>query len=141
MKSYRLKFIILAFFRLCLVKQMYPQTSASDSSFHPYHVNYWVTGSILASVLTTNFLGSKNGIAKDELSLSEIQTLNRSIINNFDSWALKQDPLKGIPSKIIQIILSLRLRSSSGFLMFDKQIRQDWFDVLLMYVETMSITH
>jgi membrane-associated phospholipid phosphatase len=24
--------------------------------------------------------------------------------------------------------------------MFDKQIRQDWFDVLLMYVETMSIT-
>jgi membrane-associated phospholipid phosphatase len=140
MKTNRCRFIILAFWGISLAQQVYPQTSASDSSFHSYHVNYWVTGSLMGVGLTTNYLGVSRVFHKQELSLAEIQGLNKSIINGVDSWALRQDPSqRGLYAQysdyavVSTVVLPV-------LLMFDKQIRQDWGDVLLMYVETMSIT-
>ncbi len=140
MKTHRRRFIILAFFGICLAQQLYPQSSASDSSFHPYHVNYWVTGTLIGVGLTTNYLGVTRVFGKEELSPLEIQALNKGIVNGIDSWAFKQDPSRmdafakysdyTVAATVVLPVL----------LLFDKQIRQDWFDVLLMYVETMSIT-
>ena len=139
-KTYRLKFLMLAFISICLVTQVYPQTYTSDSSYHPYHVNYWVTGSILSVGITTNLLGIKTVLGKEDVTQTEIESLNRGIINNIDSWALKQDPSKMETFEIYSdytLITSVLLPVS---LMFDKKIRKDWFDMLLMYMETMSIT-
>jgi membrane-associated phospholipid phosphatase len=77
---------------------------------------------------------------KVELSVLEIQALNKSTINNIDSWAFKQDPSKmqtfaSYSDYFLAFTVVLPVS-----LMFDNQIRQDWLDVLLMYVETMSIT-
>jgi hypothetical protein len=140
MKTYLRRFIILVFFGVCLAQQMYPQSSARDSSFHTYHVNYWVTGSIIGVGLTTNYLGVARVFQKPELSLLEIQALNKGTINGIDSWALKQDPSKRDASVNYSDYVLVSTVVLPVFLMFDKQIRQDWFDVLLMYVETMSIT-
>ena len=140
MKTYRRRFIILVFFGICLAQQVHPQSSASDSSFHPYHVNYWVSGSICGVGVVANYLGIAQSLNKKEVSLLEIQTLNKGIINGIDSWALKQDPSKmGTFENYSDYTLALSV-ILPGFLMFDKQIRQDWSDVLLMYTETMSIT-
>ncbi len=140
MKTYRRRFIILVFFGICLAQQVHPQSSASDSSFHPYHVNYWVSGSICSVGVVANYLGIAQSLNKKEVSLLEIQTLNKGIINGIDSWALKQDPSKmGAFENYSDYTLALSV-ILPGFLMFDKQIRQDWSDVLLMYTETMSIT-
>jgi hypothetical protein len=140
MKTFGYRIVVLAVVVLCLTEQMYSQSSASDSSFHPYHVNYWVTGSLIGVGLTTNYLGVSRVFHKEILSPSEIQNLNRNVINGFDVWALKQDPSRrqfyatysdyGVASTVVLPVL----------LMFDKQISRDWYDVLLMYVETMSIT-
>jgi len=139
-KTYRRRFIILVFFGICLAQQVHPQSSASDSSFHPYHVNYWVSGSICGVGVVANYLGIAQSLNKKEVSLLEIQTLNKGIINGIDSWALKQDPSKmGTFENYSDYTLALSV-ILPGFLMFDKQIRQDWSDVLLMYTETMSIT-
>jgi membrane-associated phospholipid phosphatase len=140
MKTYRRRFIILAFLGICLAQQVYPQSSASDSTFHPYHVNYWVTGTIIGVGLSANYFGTDLVFHKKELSLLEVQALNKDIFNGIDSWALHQDPSKKVQfakysdyGVAVSVVLPV-------FLLFDKQIRQDWYDVLLMYVETMSIT-
>ena len=140
MRTCRRTFVLLALFVLCLTEQMYPQSSASDSSFHPYHVNYLVTGSIIGVGLTTNYVGVNRIFHKPELSLLEIQTLNKDVIYSIDNWALQQDPSRrdvfanySNYAVVCTVVLPV-------FLLFDKQIQRDWVDVLLMYVETMSIT-
>ncbi len=140
MKTYRHKFIILVFFGVCLVQQVCPQSSASDSSFHPYHVNYLVTGTIIGVGLSANYLGEGLIFRKSELSPIEIQALNKSVMNGIDSWAFKQDPAKKETFASYSDYVLATTVVLPVFLMFDKQIKQDWNDVLLMYVETMSIT-
>jgi hypothetical protein len=140
MITFRRSFVLLVFLGVNLAQQVYPQSSARDSSLHPYHVNYWVTGSLIGVGLTTNYLGVKRIFHKPELSPLEIQTLNKDIIYSIDNWALTQDPSSrdvfahysdyAVVSTVVLPVL----------LMFDKQISRDWGDVLLMYVETMSIT-
>lgn len=140
MKTYRLKFLILALFSVCLIKQAYSQSPASDSSFHPYHVNNWVTLPIIGVGLVTNYLGIPHTLHKTDLKDEEIKGLNRDVINSLDKWALDQNPAQMDAFEIYSdysIAVSVLL---PAFLMFDKKIRKDWVDVLLMYMETMSIT-
>ena len=134
------RLVIFSVAVMALVKPAYSQSSVSDSSFHPYHVNYWVTGSICGVGAVANILGIPQSQGKEEVTPSEMQALNRSDINSIDSWALKQDPSKMAAYENYSsytLALSVALPS---VLMFDKQISRDWLDVTLMYAETMSIT-
>lgn len=140
MRTCKHRHIVLALIGICLAQQVFPQSSASDSSFHPYHVNYWVTGSLIGVGLTTNYLGVSRLFHKPELSRLEIQALNKDIIYSIDNWALTQDPSrKDVFATYSDYAVGCTV-VLPVFLLFDKQIRQDWADVLLMYVETMSIT-
>ena len=142
MKCYRLKFIILAFiFNFCLVKQVYPQFYDKDTLYHPYHVNYWVTGSIIAAGLTLESIGVAWISNKSQILPGEIQNLDRTDISPFDRWALNFDPSKrGKYEK-----LSSQLQTVIAFLPFvtliDPTIRKDWLDILLMYAQTQAITN
>jgi membrane-associated phospholipid phosphatase len=139
-RIYRLKFIIIVLLDFCLIESMYPQSLISDSTIHPYNINYWVTGSILTIGATTNLFGISKILGKADLTRLEIETLDKNIINDLDSWALEQDPATmGSFEKYsdVTLIASVLL---PGFLLFDKKIRQDKYDILLMYLETMSIT-
>jgi membrane-associated phospholipid phosphatase len=140
MKTYRLKFIILAFFGICLAKQVYSQSPASDSSFHPYHINYWVTSPIIGVGMVTNYLGISNTLHKAGLTSAELQGLNKDIINSFDRWSLHQDPFKRETFDNYSNYTIAAGVVLPFLLLFDKQIRKDWFDVLLLYMETMTIT-
>lgn len=133
-------FTFLMIFALASLKPVYSQSTDSDSSFHPYHINYWVTGSILTAGLTTNLIGLNIIYGKEAISNSEIASLNKGLINNLDYWAFKQDPSKRqINEKNSDYILGASL-VMPGLLLFDKNIKRDWFDILLMYTETISIT-
>jgi membrane-associated phospholipid phosphatase len=140
MKSYRLVFFILTLFCASIFSKIYSQTSANDSSFHPYRINYWVTGTILTVGLTTNLLGIKTVLGKEDVTITEMGVLNRNTINGIDSWALNQDPSKMEAFEKysdLTLFASVLLPTS---LLLDKKISKDWFDMLLMYMETMSIT-
>jgi len=66
--------------------------------------------------------------------------LNKSTINSIDSWAFNQDPSKiDVFAKYSDYTVAFTV-VLPALLMFDKQIKRDLLDVLLMYVETMSIT-
>ncbi len=140
MKTCRRTVIILVFIGTCLVQPLYPQSYARDSSFHPYRVNYWVTGSLIGVGLTTNYLGVTRIFHKQELSPLEIQALNKDIIYSPDNWALTQDPSRRDVFASYSDYAVVSTVVLPVFLLFDKKISKDWFDVLLMYVETMSIT-
>ncbi len=134
-------FIIISFVIIGVVNPIYAQSSESDSSFHPYHVNYWVTGGIIIGGLTLEKIGVPWISNKSPISLAELQNLNRDDITPIDRWALNFDPSKMSYYKN----LSSQLLSVSVFLpvltMLDGNIRQDWLDVLLMYMQTQTISN
>jgi membrane-associated phospholipid phosphatase len=115
-------------------------SSTGDSALHPYHVNYWVSGPLLAVGAAANFTGFTRIMNKPEISPLELQALNRDAVNSFDRWALRQDPFERnsyddyaeytIVSTVLMPVL----------LLFEPQIRRDWLDILAMYLETMSLT-
>lgn len=141
MKNYLLKFIIIAIFGICLVKHVYTQTPASDSSYHPYYINYWITGGIIAVGSVTNYLAVDRITHRPEITQSELNGLNKDILNGFDKWALEQDPAKSGYYSNFSDNLAGVITVLPALLLFDKNIRSDWIDMLLMYLETMSITN
>ena len=125
---------------LCLVNQGFSQTVKSDSTFHPYYVNYWVTGSICGAGLIGNYLGIPQTLNKKAISLLEIQALDKDNISGIDFWALKQDPSKTdeyltYSNYVLTLSVAVPLA-----LMLDERIRKDWGDLLLTYMETLTIT-
>ncbi len=139
MIPYRFARTLLAILCICSVEKVYSQSVPDDFSPHPYFVNYWISGSIVGVGAVANVLGIPQSKSKKEISLDEIQSLNTSGINSIDRWALRQDPSNITPFENYSdytIAVSVML---PGFLLFDKQIKRDWLDVLLMYAETMSL--
>jgi len=123
------------------VQQAYPQFYDKDTLYHPYHVNYWVTGSMIAGGLTLESIGVAWISNKSQISIGELQNLDRKDISPIDSWALNFDPSKR--SKFEK--LSNQLQTVIAFLPFvtliDPTIRKDWLDILLIYAQTQAITN
>ncbi|MBE0645882.1 MAG: phosphatase PAP2 family protein [Bacteroidetes bacterium] len=132
--------ILFVFLGMCCLTQIQAQTASRDSTFHPYHVNYWVTGPLLAVGVTANYLGIPAIMEKKAISQLEIEALDPDIINGFDRWALHQDPALiddylAYSNYVLTPTVLLPVA-----LLLDGQIRKDWCDILFMYMETMSIT-
>ena len=124
-----------------MVMPMYSQSPERDTTFHPYHVNYWVTGGILAVGIPATLIGAPLITNKSPLTNAELQTLDRNDINPIDRWALKQDPSKmgyyaNLSDNTLTGIILL-----PGLTMLDHNIRQDWLDVALMYAEIQIIVN
>ena len=141
MKNIFLNFIILVFCGICCVEQAYPQSSKIDSSYHPYYVNYWVTGPIIVVGGILNFATLHKNAAKLPITQVELDGLNRSIINSFDKISLRQDPSQKSYYTNLSDDLVAAITVLPGFLLFDEKIRHDWFDVMLIFAETMTITN
>jgi membrane-associated phospholipid phosphatase len=121
--------------------RLHAQAPERDSSFHPYHVNYWVTGGIIGVGAVTNYLGVAHIGSKAAVSTAELQALDKNLVNSFDRWALNLNPtnldaFKDWSNKTLTATVLL-----PGVLLLDKQIRRDWLDMLLIYMESISITN
>jgi membrane-associated phospholipid phosphatase len=134
-------FIIFSFFVIGLVKPIYPQSSESDSSFHPYHINYWVTGGIIIAGTVIEKIGIHLVTSKSEISIAELQTLNRNDISAIDRWALDFDPTKRDYYEKLSTQLAVIGVLLPVLTMLDHNIRRDWMDVLMIYLETQAITN
>lgn len=135
-----IKCTLLTLFFICSIEMAHSQSTTSDVSFHPYHVNYWVTGSIVGVGAVTNILGIPQTLHKTLISPMEMTGLNRSNVSGIDRWALDQTLVNkasydSYSNYFIAVSVAL-----PGFLLFDKQIKQDWFDLLTMYAETLTLT-
>jgi membrane-associated phospholipid phosphatase len=133
--------IILSLAVVSLVKPVYSQSPVRDTTFHPYHVNYWATGSVLIAGIALEKLGVPWISNKSDISIAELQALDRTDFTAIDRWALKQDP----SNMNYYVDLSDNVLAGMVLLpaltMLDHDIRRDWLDVLLMYAETQIITN
>ena len=123
------------------MKPIYPQSIETDSSFHPYHVNYWVTGGIIIGGLTLEKIGVPWISDKSPITNAELLALDRNNFTAIDRWALEQDPSNmnhyvNLSDNVLTGIVLL-----PALTMLDNKIRQDWLNVLLMYCETIIITN
>ncbi|MCX6150311.1 MAG: phosphatase PAP2 family protein [Ignavibacteriales bacterium] len=79
--------------------------------------------------------------SKSGISIAELQNLNRNDISPIDRWALNFDPTKRdyyerLSSQLAVIGVLLPVLT-----VLDHNIRRDWLDVLLIYLETQAITN
>jgi hypothetical protein len=141
MKNYRLKLIILALLGIFSVKQAYPQFYDKDTLFHPYHVNYLVTGGIILGGITLEKIGVAWITNKSQITIGEIQNLNRHDISPIDSWALNFDPSKRREFEKLSNQMQTIIVFLPFITMLDPTMRKDWLDLLLIYLQTQAITN
>ncbi len=116
------------------------QQQPAKAGIHPYNVNIWLSGSIALAGGVANFLGIPSLLHKQNISALEIQNLNRDIIRGFDRWALNLDPSNtAIYTTLGDVTMDLCLAAPAA-LAFNKKVKQDWGKMLIMYLETMSLT-
>lgn len=114
-------------------------TKANEA--HMYRVNYWTSSAICVVATATNIYAIPNIIKnKEKITDAELQGLNRDIFTGFDRIALEQDPNKRVDHAKASDYMLPGIIAATGALVFDKQIKKDWFRILLMYYETHAIT-
>jgi membrane-associated phospholipid phosphatase len=136
-----MKAIIFSLAVISMVKPMYSQSQVRDTTVHPYHINYWVTGGIVIVGVPLIMIGAPLVANKSPLTNAELQALDRNDINTIDRWALKLDPSKmsyyaNFSDNVLAGIILL-----PALTLFDHNIRQDWLDIALMYAETQIIVN
>ncbi|MCX6559585.1 MAG: phosphatase PAP2 family protein [Candidatus Aminicenantes bacterium] len=140
MKAIRPKPILIFFLCLGLIAPAFPQSSAGDSSARVYQVNHWAAGAVCGVGLFANYMGISKLLGKYDLSLAEIQALDKRTLNKIDAWSLNQDPTRrAVFEKYSDYTLwaSIALPFS---LLADKRIRLNGLDMVMMFLETMSLT-
>lgn len=136
-----MKVIAFSLAVICMVKPMYSQSPVRDTTFHPYHVNYWVTGSILIVGLATTNIGLPWVANKSRVTDAELLALDRNDFTAIDRWALEQDPSnKGYYENFSNNATGAAIVFPL-LTMLDHNIRQDWLDIALMYAETQIVVN
>jgi membrane-associated phospholipid phosphatase len=104
-----------------------------------YNVNPYIDGAITAAAAATSYWGMVIVDHKVPLDSNDIARLNAKDINPFDRSATRQDP--NYMHKAWKIS-DAGMRTSMmmpALLLLDREIRQDWAPVLLLYLETQAI--
>lgn len=135
------KFVIISFAVIGLAKPAYPQSTEIDSSFHPYHVNYWATGGIIAGGLVLEKIGVPWISNKSKITTAELQNLDSHDITPIDRWALNFDPSNMSYYSKISDEFQYAVVFIPFLTLLDRNIRHDWLDILIMYLETQTITN
>lgn len=124
---------------LIFITLLLPDAGAQLFESDVYRVNPWVDGAITLGAFGTNYWGLRIVDRKGPLDSLEISRLNPNNINAFDRSATRQDA-----SRMYHFWHMSDLGMEGSFLlpvllMFDRDIREDWAPVLLLYLETEAV--
>lgn len=104
-----------------------------------YKMNYWVDVPVTAGLFTAYYFGLESLTRKPNPDSLQIAALNKNDVWWFDRTALYQDVDKMDRARYISDI-GLRVASVMPFLLLiDKRIRKDWYDIILLYLETQAV--
>jgi membrane-associated phospholipid phosphatase len=106
-----------------------------------YRLNYKFEIPVTVGIMAINYYGFSLIKQKPALEVSQINALNKNDVWAFDRRALEQYYSYSSRQKALtisdwgmNIALALPI-----LLIIDKKIRKDWYDILLIYVETIAI--
>jgi hypothetical protein len=107
-----------------------------------YKIKLLPTVAISAAATAANMIAINNVLHnKRDLTLAEVQSARRDIVNVLDRWALNQDPSKRdhfytLSDKTLTAILA----GSAATFVLGKKTRKDWLRLGLMYYQTQFLT-
>ena len=128
---------LIAYFVLV---NLFGQNSKSEHN-KVYHLNYKVDIPVTVGLIATNYYGFSLLRQKPHLDAIQINSLNKNDVWAFDRRALEQNYSYSCRQKALDISdwgmnISIFM---PVFLALDKKIRKDWYDVLLLYIETQFV--
>ena len=140
--------IFLVFGFTSLLNDVFAQNDTSQPSVNierpVYKVNKGTTAAISLIGTATNLwaipniIHNKRGLSDLELDALQDQ---KKALNSFDRWALDLNPgNRDAFYKASDFTLPAFVAASGISLLFDKKIKKDWVNVLLMYYEMHAIT-
>ncbi len=104
-----------------------------------YNVNPWVDGPITVGAFLTNWLGLEIVDKKTPLDSLDLAGLDPMNVNSFDRSALYLDISKMQSARDLSDIGMRVSFFAPVILLLDKEIRNDWAPVLLLYLESQAI--
>lgn len=134
----RIKFLItIRSITLVIALSVIGLTSTAQSSKEEkktvYKVNRKIEIPVTAVLMGTYILGLDWVQSKSPLSVEEVEILNPDDIWWFDRSATQQDPSYRDESHTTSDIIMKASVALPAFLIIDKDIRHDWFNVLTLY--------
>ena len=105
-----------------------------------YKLNRIVSTSIGIGGATASYFGIKKLRDKADISEEIVLGLDKYDVNSFDRWALFQNPENRDQANTISDIGQYVTFFAPVFLLADKNIRNHWLDIGLLYFETQAIS-
>ena len=127
---------ILPLLALLLV---FPNSKGQLFESDVYKVNPWVDGAITTGAFLTNWLGLEIVDKKTPIDSMDLARLDPMNVNAFDRSALYLDPSKMYQARDLSDIGMRVSFFAPVILLLDKEIRNDWAPVLLLYLEAEAI--
>ena len=126
--------LILACFVLI---NIYGQNSKHEPE-KVYHLNYKVDIPVTVGLIAANYYGFGVMRRKPNLNAFQINSLNKNDVWPFDRRALEQNYSYSSREKYLAVSdWGMNISIFMPALLFlDKEIRKDWYDIILLYVET-----
>ena len=138
LNKYALKYLIICFLVTILFFDAFAQKEKKTRE-KVYKMNYWVDVPVTAGLFVTHYFGFQALSNKTIPTPDQINALNKNDIWWFDKVALYQDVSKMDQAREISD-LGLKIAGIMPVLLFiDKKIRKDWYDIILLYLETQAV--
>ena len=104
-----------------------------------YKMNYWIDAPVTAGLFVTYYFGYQALTNKPLATPEQINSLNKNDVWWFDRIALYQDVSQMDNARNISD-WGLKIAGVMPFLLLiDKKIRRDWYDFILLYLETQAV--
>ena len=116
-----------------------PENNAQLFDSEVYNVNPYIDGAITAVAAATSYWGMVIVDRKVPLDSNDIVKLDANDINAFDRSATQQDPNYIHTAWKISDVGMRGSMIMPVVLLLDREIRNDWAPVLLLYLETQAI--
>jgi membrane-associated phospholipid phosphatase len=138
MNNTHVKKVVITFLLTAVICNL--SAGEKDSLRHKvYHLNYYIDVPVTAVAMATAFWGFAVVDKKSPLDSLTIIGLDANDINSFDRSATWQDAEFAPTARRISDVTLGICNALPFLLMADKEIRQDWGDVLLLFLETQAI--
>lgn len=104
-----------------------------------YHVNYWISGGLVLTGAITSQIGLNKVNGKEGIEEDYLPVIVEKGIAKFDQWSLRQNTDKMREAAETSDKIFLGGIALPLILFIDKDIRQRWYDIGLMYAEAQML--
>ena len=128
--------LLVACAAFCMAQAAQAQSRVQDSIRHPFRVNGWLSGGIILAGGVAVGAGISSITNKPIITPAELSALDRSDFSAMDRRALELDASRMNSYRTMSNYVLAGIIAMPALTLFDDDIRRDWTDMVLMFLET-----